>query len=185
MRQLSTWAPAEQVAEHITQHNTKQHPTACPLRPNAHHCFCRVRKYLNDFENGVAVLSFLSPHHHTTHLQHVGLDLHAILQASHALHVFIQLQCHNHHSLSSTQVLGGNIYLFFTHRVHKNSEWQNSTLHPDQITKQQINSQKQWKMKEKDLSCFGLVFTACSVLGRLCWLDKRDFPENVHTACPC
>jgi len=24
-------------------------------------------------------------------------------------------------------------------------------------------------MKEKDLSCFGLVFTACSVLGRLFW----------------
>ena len=33
--------------------------------------------------------------------------------------------------------------------------------------KQQINGQKRWKMKEKDLSRFVLVFTACSVLGRL------------------
>ena len=36
-------------------------------------------------------------------------------------------------------------------------------------------------MKEKDLSCFGLVFTACSVLGRLLASeDCRDFPENLH-----
>ena len=33
--------------------------------------------------------------------------------------------------------------------------------------KQQINGQKRRKMKEKDLSCLGLIFTACSVLGRL------------------
>ena len=33
--------------------------------------------------------------------------------------------------------------------------------------KQQINGQKRWKMKEKDLSCLGWVFTACSVLERL------------------
>ena len=31
----------------------------------------------------------------------------------------------------------------------------------------QINGQKRRKMKEKDLSCLGLIFTACSVLGRL------------------
>ena len=30
-----------------------------------------------------------------------------------------------------------------------------------------MNGQKRWKMEEKDLSCFGLVFTACSVFGRL------------------
>ena len=33
--------------------------------------------------------------------------------------------------------------------------------------KQQINGRKRWKMKAKDLTCFGWVFTACSVLGRL------------------
>ena len=33
--------------------------------------------------------------------------------------------------------------------------------------KQQINGPKRWKMKEKGLSCIGLVFTVCSVLGRL------------------
>ena len=39
-----------------------------------------------------------------------------------------------------------------------------SSSHKTMI-KQQINGQKRRKMKEKDLSCFGLVFTACSVLG--------------------
>ena len=33
--------------------------------------------------------------------------------------------------------------------------------------KQQINGQKRWQIKEKDLSCFGWVFAAWSVLGRL------------------
>ena len=43
-----------------------------------------------------------------------------------------------------------------------------STLSSQKTTlKQQINGHKRWKMKEKDLSCFGWVFTACSVLRRL------------------
>ena len=71
------------------------------------------------------------------------------------------------------------------------------------------------KLKEKASSCFGRVFAACFVLGRskledpsteqaeettktiglflanliylnvILWLDKGDFPKNVHTVCPC
>ena len=40
-------------------------------------------------------------------------------------------------------------------------------IKPQTTLKQQINGQKRWKMKEKDRSCFGWVFTACSVLGGL------------------
>ena len=47
----------------------------------------------------------------------------------------------------------------------------------DKEVKQQINGQKRWKMKEKDLSSFGLVFTACLVLGRLIQI-MTVFGEN-------
>ena len=40
-------------------------------------------------------------------------------------------------------------------------------IKPQTTLKQQINGQKRWKMKEKDWSCFGWVFTACSVPGGL------------------
>ena len=34
-------------------------------------------------------------------------------------------------------------------------------------------------MKEKDLPCFGLVFTVCSVLGRLCVLKQISVQLNL------
>ena len=86
-------------------------------------------------------------------------------------------------------------------RIHsKNFLWGGFPLSSHKTTlKKQINSQKQrGKKREKDVSRFGLVFTACSVFGSLLassllsvvlsvilWLDKGDFPENVHTVCPC
>ena len=60
-----------------------------------------------------------------------------------------------------------NTYLFEPgHTVCKFSGKSPLSCHKMTL-KQQINGQKQWKMKEKDLSCFGWVFTACLVLGRL------------------
>ena len=41
--------------------------------------------------------------------------------------------------------------------------------------KQRINGQKRQKMKEKGSSCFGWVFTACSVLGRLLAYTKLSY----------
>ena len=60
-----------------------------------------------------------------------------------------------------------NAYLFeHGHTVFKFS-CKSPLLSHKMTLKQQINGQKQWKMKEKDFSCFGWVFTACLVLGRL------------------
>ena len=69
--------------------------------------------------------------------------------------------------LSSHWKVQTNACLFYhRHTVCKFSG--KSPLSSHKMTlKQQINGQKQWKMKAKDLSCFGWVFTACSVLGRL------------------
>ena len=55
-----------------------------------------------------------------------------------------------------------NTYLTGTHEMQILGK---SPLSSHKTTlKQQINGQKQSKRKEKDLSCFGLVFTTCSVI---------------------
>ena len=82
-------------------------------------------------------------------------------------------------SLSIQTLKGSNERLFILTRTHSINISEKSPLSKHKRTlKQQINDQKRWKMKEKDFFSFGLVLTACSVLGRLLvsefCLDSND-----------